>query len=113
MINVAFSQIRGGSTGSVGPFHSAPCMTVTLPDNPAAGAGNALRVAAFDLNGITGVDASDLSLWGTDANLCAGGTYRARADYNGTGTGCPGSTDASDLSIWGTDANQIPASCAP
>jgi hypothetical protein len=107
-------RVRGGSTGSAGVFHSAPCMTVTLPDNPPAGAGNALRVAAFDLTGGGGVDASDLSQWGTDFNICQAGTLRARSDYTGSGGICPGAVDASDLSLWGSDFNQPGvASCSP
>jgi hypothetical protein len=105
-------RVRGFATGATG--YAGTCVNVTLTDNPVAGSGNALVAAAYDLNGSTGIDAGDLSIWGGDANTCAGGTHRGRSDYTGSGS-CPGGVDASDLSQWGAGANEAAGqpSCAP
>ena len=68
-------------------------------------------VAAYDLDGSSGVGANDLSAWLTDFGL---GNPYGRSDYD-----CSGSVGANDLSFWltefgnGTSAASCAVNCGP
>jgi len=82
-------QILGSASAAPGnsPGITSPCARVTIE-----GLGSVLlHVSAYDLNGMTGVNPVDLSLFLPTLF----GQYRSRADYNGSGT-----VTAADVSRW-------------
>jgi hypothetical protein len=80
---LGFATNTGASPGSIGPCVEVFAGGVFL---------GSVRVAAFDQNGITGVDGQDLSLFLKD--YFSGQSF-ARSDYDGSGT-----LDGNDLSLW-------------
>ena len=73
----------GASPGSIGPSLKVFLGGMSL---------KTVRVAALDQNGLSGVDAGDLSLFLADF---FSGRCFARSDYDGNGT-----LDPNDLSLW-------------
>lgn len=73
----------GASPGSTGPALNVYADGIFL---------KTVRVAAFDQDGMDGMDSNDLSAWLAD--VFSGQSY-ARSDYNGDGT-----LDPNDLSQW-------------
>jgi hypothetical protein len=90
-------RIIGGGSGNAA-FASGPCATI-YSDGVSLGQ---FQVGVFDLDGVDGLSASDLSRWLADFFTCAvPPTYCARGDYNFVQGQCgvPELT-AGDLAVW-------------
>jgi len=100
---VAFTLLGGSFTTSV--YTSAGCAKIYADGVLLSSA----SVATFDLNGVGGLTAGDISIWVGDL---ASGTYRPRADLNGDG-----SLTAGDISVWvgalGRGASSVSGAVCP
>jgi hypothetical protein len=83
---VAFTLLGGSFTSLV---HTGLSCAQILADGVLL---SSPTIGTFDMNGVGGISAGDLSVWLAD--LGAGG-YRGRADYDGNGV-----VSAGDVSIW-------------
>jgi len=88
---ISFTLVGGGN--GAGPARLvAACATVIVNSQPFPD----LIVSAFDHNGAGGVNAPDLSVFGSDFVAQLGGIYRGRSDYDKSGE-----VRAPDLSLFG------------
>ena len=85
--NITFTVIGGGTPID---FSSPTCMTVTAGVPPVVI--GSVAVSAFDLDGIGGVGANDLSIFFLDFGT---GNPLPRSDYD-----CTGNVGANDFSFW-------------